>query len=295
MILFDFSDTSLKVLKLSSQLLMGKAIVAAAKGELKEGLILNSEILDPGNLSSAVKDVLSKAVPKPITDQEAAFVLHDERTFTLRLPSPPATGSRLAREELEKRVAPLLLPVPFSSQVVDSLGRQFIAADQKMVSGYTGLLESLGLKARLAVPESSAFSFLFAPLIKESELILFLDIGAKTTDAVLLDQEGVVQTFTEPIELTRLRSGIEELIGFSKEKLGKEPQRVFLGGGGALATDAKKLAEEIGRPVSSAEEVFPSYPVPIKVDFGKVSKLSFLSLFGLALVSQQKDRLNFLP
>jgi len=293
MLLFDFSDSSLKVLKLSPQFLGGNAVVAFAKGELKEGLIRNSEILDPPNLAAPAKDILNKAIPKPISDQEAALVLHDERTFTLRLPPLAASDDELTGDSLEKLVAPLL-PVPFPSLATDSLGRQFAAVDRKMLAGYTGLLESLNLKAQSAVPESYALFFLFLPLIKADELALFLDVGAKTTDAVLLDHEGVVQTLTEPIELTQLKRGIEEIVGFSKEKFNQEPRRVFLGGGGALAINAKSLAEGIGRPVDSAEEVFQTYPIPIKVNFGKVSKLSFLSLFGLALALQQKEQLNLL-
>src|SRR3972149_6970539 len=292
MLLFDFSDKSLKVLKMSARFLGGNEISGFAKGDLKPGLIENSEVRDPDALAKEVQKVLKKASPKSLTDQEAAFVLHDERSFNLRLTSPVTEDIKIAPDLLEKQLVSIL-PVPISTVVYDAWDRQFAAVDQKIFSQYLDLFGKLGLKPQLAVPESQAvWSFLLTQM-GEGEMVLFLDIGAKDADAVLMDQAGVLQTFTEPIETAKLETGLGEVAAFSQGKFGKKPAKVFLGGGGSISLDAKKFSEETGVPAVSGEDILKTYPIPISVNFGQTSKLGFISLFGLALLIRQKSPLNF--
>lgn len=292
MLLFDFSDKSLKVLKLSPRLLGGDEISGFATSELSSGLIENSEIRDPDALTKEVQEVFKKAVPKPLIDKDAAFVLHDERSFNLRLASPITTDGKVSPDLLEKQLAPVL-PVSISTVVYNAWEQNFAAIDKEIFSTYISLFEKLGLRPQLAVPESqSVWAFLLSQ-IGEGETIAFLDIGAEATDVILLDRAGVLQSFTAPIETASLASGVADLLTFSQEKFGRKPGKIFLGGGGALSLDAKKLSDEMEIPVVSGAEVLKAYPVPISVEFGRTSKLGFITLFGLALLVQQKSRLNF--
>jgi len=292
MLLFDFSDKSLKVLKMSARFLGGNEISGFAKGDLKPGLIENSEVRDPDALAKEVQEILKKASPKSLTDQEAAFVLHDERSFNLRLTSPVTEDIKIAPDLLEKQLVSIL-PVPISTVVYDAWDRQFAAVDQKMFSQYLDLFGKLGLKPQLAVPESQAVWAFLSSQIGEGEVGAFLDIGAEATDVVLLDRAGVLQTFTEPIETAQLTRGMGEVSSFSQSKFGKAPGKIFLGGGGALSLDVTKFSEETKIPVISGEEVLKTYSIQISVNFGQTSKLGFISLFGLALLTRQKSRLNF--
>lgn len=289
MLLFDFSDKSLKVLKLSPRFLGENEISGFAKSELRSGLIGNSEVRDPDALAKEVQEVLKK---ESLSAQTAAFVLHDERSFNLRLASPVTTDSKVSPDLLEKQLAPIL-PLPISTVVYDVWEQNFAAIDKEIFSKYTDLFGKLGLKPQLAVPESQAVWAFLSPQIGEGELVLFLDIGAEATDAVLLDQAGVLQTFTELIETAPLVSGVADVLYFSQEKFGRKPGKIFLGGGGALSLDAKKFSDNVGIPVVSCAEVLKTYPVPISLEFGRTSKLGFITLFGLALLVQQKSRLNF--
>jgi len=289
MLLFDFSDKSLKVLKLSARFLGGEAISGFAKSEIGPGLIENSEIPDPATLAKEIQDVLKK---NSLSDQEASFVLHDERSFNLRLNSPVTEDIKADSALLEKQIT-TSLPVPISTLVYDAWDHQFAAVDQKIFSQYLDLFGKLGLKLQLAVPESQAvWSFLLSQ-IGEEETVLFLDIGAETTDAVLLDRVGVLQTFTEPIETAQLVQGVVEVVSFSQSRFGKAPVKVFLGGGGAVSLDVNKFSEETKIPALSAEEVLKTYPVKLSANFGQTSRLGFVSLFGLALLTRQKSPLNF--
>lgn len=292
MILFDFSDKSVKALKLSPRFLGGKSIAAYVKGDLKEGLIEDSEVRDPVALTQAVKELLKKAVPKPITDQEAAVVLHDERAFSLRLNPPPKDGDGKVLEEEILRQAAALLPVPVSSLATAFLGPQFIAVDQRLLNQYLDLFKNLGLQVQLVTPESQAIFAFVSPAIPVDGTVLFLDIGSETTNVIVLDQTGVIQTFTEPIETAQLSRGVIEVLSFAKGKFGKDPVKIFLGGGGVLKLDQKKFAKEVGREVVSAEDLLKTYPISIGVDFGQTSRLGFLGLFGLAQLLERRDRLN---
>jgi len=295
MLLFDFSDRSIKVLKLSSGFLARDTITAYVREEIRPGLIEDCEIVDSKNLAEEVKTVLSKATPKPLVDQYAAFVIHDERSYTLRLNLPgPDSDKSLDEAEITQQVE-TLLPVALTSQVSAFLGQEFISVDQRIFSQYLDLFHALKLDGALAVPESHAIFTLLSPQILEGESALFLDIGSETTDAVVMDKSGVIQTFTEPIETTRL---IEEVVGkllpFIKDKFKVNIEKIFLGGGGVLTFDQKNFAEETKRNVISAEEVLKTCPLSFKADFGKTTKLGFLSLFGLALLLKQKNPLNLI-
>ena len=289
MLLFDFSDKSLKVLKLSARFLGGEAISGFAKSELRPELIENSELSDTAALAKEIQDVLKKS---SLSDQDASFVLHDERSFNLRLNSPVTEDTKVDPVLLEKQLVSIL-PVPISTVVYDAWDRQFAAVDQKIFSQYLDLFGKLGLKLQLAVPESQAvWSFLLSQ-IGEGEVVLFLDIGAETTDAVLLDMVGVLQTFTEPIETAQLVQGVGDVVSFSQSRFGKAPVKVFLGGGGAVSLDVKKFSEETKISALSAEEVLKTYPIKLSANFGQTSRLGFVSLFGLALLTRQKTPLNF--
>ena len=289
MLLFDFSDKSLKVFKLSDRFLGGEALSGFVRSELRPGLIENSEIPDPAALAQDIQDLLKK---ESLEDQEAAFVLHDERSFNLRLKSPVTEEIKADSALLEKQLT-TSLPVPILTLVYDAWDHQFAAVDQKIFSQYLDLFGKLGLKPELAVPESQAvWAFLLSQIGKE-EVVLFLDIGAETTDAVILDRIGVLQTFTEPIETTQLVQGVGELFSFSQSRFGKAPVKIFVGGGGAVSLDVKRFSEEIKTPVVSSEDVMKTYPIKISIDFGQTSRLGFVSLFGLALLTKQKTPLNF--
>ncbi len=291
MLLFDFSDQSLKVLQFSSRLLLGKAITGFARGELKEGLIVESGIGDPKNLVPAVKALLEKGVPKPLADSQAALVLHDERVYTIRLNLPKLEDDKSLEEVVTSQVQPLL-PVPVSSLRYSISLPGFVAVDQSFLTSYLELFETLGLRLDLAVPESLAYFSLVSSRIPEGKAALFLDLGAETTDVVLMDGLGAINTFTEPVETEKLTQGVLDLLPFAQEKFLREVKMIFLGGGGALSFDSQALAKETRCEVVGIQEILKSYPIPKTVDFGKDPPAAFLSLFGLALLSEQKTPLN---
>jgi len=292
MILLDFSDTSAKALRIAPRLFKGAAITAFAKRELKPGVVEKSEIQDGRALEQEVRSLLEKAVPAPLKDQEVAFVLHDERTFTLRLNLPAGKADSSLVEAEIQRVAQFL-PVPISSLATAIAGPQFAAVDQKLLTQYLDLFKKLGLKTVLATPESQAVFALLASHLKAGEVSLFLDLGGETTDVVILDNLGVLQTFTETVETPQLVRGVANVVAFTEEKFGKSPTRIFLGGGGAVDLDQEKFAAAVQRKVTSVEDILKTLPLKLAVDFGPTRKLGFTTLFGLALLVKQKDPINF--
>jgi len=288
MLLFDFSDKSLRVLKTSPRFLGGNSVSGFAQSGLPPGLIEGNEIRDTDALAKEVQEILKKG---SLSDQEASFVLHDERSFNLRLPAPVTADTKVNPILLEKQLA-ALLPAPISTLVYDAWNQQFAAIDKEIFSKYLELFGKLGLKPHLAVPESQAIWAFLLPHIGEEEVVAFLEIETATTDVIILDRKGILQTFTEPIETSQLIESFKNVSSFFQSRFDRKIGKIFLGGGGAGALDPKVFSEKMGIPAVSCEEVLKSYP-SIAADFGQNSKLDFIALLGLALLGQQKSPLNF--
>ncbi len=302
MLLFDLSDSLIKVARYSRRFLTGETIVAYTKAKLKEGLIYRREIVNPQDLAKEVKSVLQKNGFKFKAGEECAFVLDDERTFTLRFDLPRTRDGELVSGLVEKEVESII-PEPSSSQIrvfkvvgteKKSGETQFAAVSRELFARYLDLFNSLELKPVLAVPESYAVHALLAPKVRKDETLLYLNVEEETTDAVVLDKLGIFHTFTEPIENARLAEDLKKVISFLKERWAKSLSRIIVGGEGASSIDKKALSKSLGLEVLSAEGVFEKYPFHFGSGVAKVNKLELLSLLGLALLSRRKDPLNFM-
>jgi len=301
MLLFDLSDTLIKVARYSRRFLTGETITAYTKAGLKEGLVRRREIVNPQDLAKEVKSVLQKNGFKFKAGEECAFVLDDERTFTLRLDLPKTRDGELVSNLVEKEVESFIPESPSSQiRVFKVLGAekisgetQFAAVNRELFARYLDLFNSLELKPVLAVPESYAVHALLAPKVKGDEILLYLNMEEETTDAVVLDKLGVFHTFTEPIENVRLIEGLKKVTSFFKERWAKSPSRIIVGGEGASSVDKKELGKSLDLEVLSAEDLFKKYPFHFGLGAATINKLELLSVLGLALLIRQKNPLNF--
>ncbi len=298
MLLFEISDKFVKIADFSPTLLGGRAINAYKKESIKEGLVSARDITDPKVLAEEVKKFLEKNF-KVKEKQECAFILHDERVFTLRLNVPQSKGGKSDSDLINEKVR-LFIPQPPSAQVSahKRIGGdknnevQFVAVDKEFFAKYLDFFGSLNLKPALAVSESYAFYTVFAPQIKEGETVLYLNVEEDVADAVILDKFGVLQTFTEPIDANMITEGLKDVFAFLKERWGRSISRIFIGGEGSASVDSKELAENLGVEILAADKAIEKYPVKFGSGAAAANKLEMLNLIGLAELSTRKDPIN---
>lgn len=262
MLLFNLSDNSIRSLKLSSMWL-SKSLSQPQESELKTGLIQESEVIDQKGLAEQLKVFWGNT---KINGEECAFILHDERAYTLRLDLPEKSDGQTVWELIKEQVS-FVIPESFESLgvVYKSLGdkrgggeTQIAAVNRASLAKYLAVFEELGLRPRLAVPESYAIFVLISSAIKEGETIIYLDPEAKGADTIIMDEKGIIETF--------VRQDLETVKRFALEKWGRKIERV-LG------------PENLG-------DLLQTYPIPLRFKIESAQLAHFASLLGLALLAR---------
>lgn len=305
MIFFDISDTSIEAVRLSTSFLTGEAISAFARVELEKDLIEAGEIKNRDALSKVITNLLEKAKPKAMKDQECAFTLPDKRVYTCRLQLSQRQDSQtvfeLVKAQMEKSIPQPIEELIYRFTSLDrgkGSGEIFlVAVPTTLVNSYIELFNTLALQPRLVAPESFTIYNFLGSVIKEDETLLYLDVGKTTATATLMDKQGVIEAFTEPIESDKLLDQTKGLLTFTRERLGRSVKRVILGGGGSLGrTDIAQVKANLKIEVESVEKAFENFRMPIRVDFGEMPRILFVNTFGLAALSKEKQQpLNLLP
>lgn len=270
MLLFSLSDNSIKILKLSKIVLMDQ-VSAAWEREIKKGLIVKNEIVNSKGLISEIQTIFNELRVK---DRDCAFNLHDERSYILRLSLSKTKDGRAVYELIREQIYNLI-PEPFDDLIISYRELdprsapgviQLAAVNQKILEKYAAVFGELGLRARFTVPESYALFALFSPVIGENETVVYLDPELPASNAIVLDKQGVLETFAA--------QDLEKIKSFAAEKWGRKVDKV-------LGPD-------------NIIDVLEKYPIPLRFKFEKTQLGKFASLLGLALLLRQKDSLNLI-
>ncbi|NIT04373.1 hypothetical protein GTO10_05695 [Candidatus Saccharibacteria bacterium] len=296
MLLFDISDDKVKVARVSAKVLGGESITNYLQKEIKEGLIVKRAIVDQGSLSKEISSLLGKNFDVK-EKEECAFILHDERVYTLRLRVGQPRNKRVS-EIIEEKVS-AFIPEPSDTQirVFKEVGEgevQYIAVNKEFFGKYLELFNSLDLKPTLAVSEAYALFSLFEPYLKEGETVFYLNFESTVTDVVVMDKVGVLETFSEARAKEKLTGGLIEITSFLKERLGRTPGRIIFGGEGIEEAGVKEFAKNLNIEPTPAEKIFPAPPVKIDAKSGSVKATEILGFLGLSVLSNQKEPLNLI-
>lgn len=305
MIFFDISDTSIEAVRLSTSFLSGEAINAFGRVEFENGPVKSGEIKDKDALGKVVANLLEKAKPKAMRDQECAFTLPDKRVYTHRFNLSQRRDSQtvleLIKDQAEKLIPHPMEELNYDYRVLGDKKKEtgageilLTAAPKTLVESYKNLFADLDLSPKFAVPESFAAYQFISPLIGGEGTALYLDVGGSVSIAALMDGRGVVEAFSEPVQTSDLFSGIKRLLKFSDERLGREIGLVVLGGGGSLKIKRAEAKQELGVDVISAEDAVGRFKLKIRVNFGNLSPITFANVLGLALLSKEESSLNLL-
>ncbi len=232
----DISDASMEAVILEPKKKAWQ-VYSYARFRLSPGVIENGEILQPDKLKEDLKKMFTLGKPHAMRSSSVLLSLPDARVFTRLLSLPKnlskkdlilAAHNKAAEyipEDKENLLATLKILVPQNGQ-----NEVFYAAAPKgLVMEWVKLLEDLGLDIIGFTLESiSSFAGLEDALKKEETLLL--DIGARHTNAVIFDHEGIRDSINIPIAGNRITHAISEKLNIShtlaedkKKNIGMDP------------------------------------------------------------------------
>ena len=292
----DISDASIEALKLKKNLFGKKSVSSIGRIELEEGIIKNGEVLDPQKLAEKIGGLVKKG--------KINFTLPDLRIFTHRLVLPSDVARSAVNSFLREKVVEVI-PFEFDDLIYDfkivnetEEGKEilFIGLSKEILAGYLKTFEILKLIPFVAVPESLAAFETFKNTVVKDEIVLYIDVGSKTSAFSFFDRFGAFLTLNKPVETRLLKQEIKKAGAFLKEKHDKEIKRIILGGGGSLEIDGESFSKEIGTWTTKVDKILEDRLSKASLNFKseKLSPVLFLNVLGLSLLAQKKEELNLL-
>lgn len=297
MLLFDFSDREIKIVGLSPKLFGGEAISAYLSAPLKEGLVVRRQSVDSQKLAQEVREILKKSEFKFTNGEAAALSLHDERVFTLRLKVGKTSDGKDVLKYIDTQVETFIpesvhdIVSSFKSAAIGAQGEiQFIAADKNLIFGYKEVFKSLDLNLTLIVPESYALYRLISSSIGLGETILFLNLEDTAADFIVMDKEGVLQTFTDSPDQASVENKISAIFSYMEKKWSRKITKLWLGG--KATKDGESLAKKLKLEAVRVDTTLSGLPLNFAQKGSAANTPEAAQLLGLALLTKQKDALN---
>ncbi|MFA4940988.1 MAG: type IV pilus assembly protein PilM [Patescibacteria group bacterium] len=228
----DISDLSLKLVQLDK---IGGKIKIQALGRINvpEGLIVEGEIKDQGQVIDIVKKLINKPKYGRVSSDTVVACLPETKTFIklIEIEKTPNNLADIIETEIEKHVPMLAEEMYYDWQVIEEKEDiQLVligAAPKKIVNQYTELLD----KARLSVealeiePIALCRSLLReeSPNFKENfdKNHAIIDIGATRTSLVVYAKNTVLFTVSIPISGEKITEDIASSLEIKKEQAEK--------------------------------------------------------------------------
>lgn len=238
-----------------------------------------------------------------IKDQKIAVTVSDSKVYLHRIPIPGGAKNKkkIKEKELLESVLALareLIPEPLGDLVYNYqiVGSEvlFIATNKKNLVQFLNLFRASNTKVDLIAPESIASYHILKDAINEGETILYIDIGAELSTLSFVDHYGPIMTFSESVEVTKLKKELNEALAFYKERYKKKLGKIILGGGGSLNVDLKAFSKEVGVKSLSVNDILQDKlkKMGVKVNLRSTPEILFLNSLGLGLLAMSTDPLN---
>lgn len=232
----DISDASMEAVILEPKRKAWQ-VYSYARFRLSPGVVENGQILQPDKLKEDLKKMFTLGKPHNMRSSSVLLSLPDARVFTRLLSLPKNLSKKdliLAAENKATEYIPedkenlisalkVLSPQNGQNEVF------YAAAPRGLVMEWVSLLENLGLDIIGFTLESiSSFTGLEDTLKKEETLLL--DIGARHTNAIIFDHEGIRDSINIPIAGNHITHAIAEKLNIShtvaedkKKNIGMDP------------------------------------------------------------------------
>ncbi len=190
MIALDLAESSLELIQLAKKTDKPK-VAFACRRELKPGLIENSKIINQQVLAETLKEIWKT---NELKNKSCLISLPDKIVYFANLKiANKADDLRAAIMAKAGEILPLdLTDCYFDWRVIETAKDYkeifFIAAEKKIVRQYFDFCQAAGLDLAILDFESACLA---RSLLKDSkEPCFILDLGARSTDLLLIDNKG---------------------------------------------------------------------------------------------------------
>ncbi len=223
----DISDGSLEFLYL------GRAgVICSARLQLEPGIVEAGEIIDAAALAQKIKQGLTKLRQQknfPRSAVDVIISLPEGKTYLYCFELPLSLKGAELDAQVRKKAA-AMLPLDFSNLYWDYLaapivGAQsiiFAAATKKIVNDYRQVLAAAGLYLKIIDAESLSLARALLHLEHAQGQTMIADIGYRSTDLSLYDQQGVLRlSVSLPVAGAQMTEAVAAKLGISQEEAEK--------------------------------------------------------------------------
>ncbi len=232
----SISDNSVEVLQ-AGGVDSKPQIEAVGEADLEPGIVSAGQVLDRNKLAEALKNLLTKTKPVPITQKECLISLSEAQSYEYVFYLPRDLRGEDLKKALEQKIISTL-PIPLSELHYDFVTCQFqtiqvvftVLAKQAVVREYLEVMKMLSLKVISIEPESLSIlrslscydvnkkSFLV--YAKNNSIIWFLLLNGLIFDSNSVATSGAADLVRD----------LQKTAQFFRETTGQVVENIFLAG-----------------------------------------------------------------
>lgn len=223
----DFSDASIKAVEIGHK--KGKFLIQSHSFiDLPPNVIYRGEIKNPELLKKAIKELLEKARPQPISSKFVISSFPEASVYLRPFEFPAALSEKQviatlpfeAESELPIKISEMYTDIRFHRSRENGHHVVFTAAPQTMVNSYMTILSEIGLKPIVFELDSPA---LIRSLMQPSDdPIVILDVGAWSSTITIIEREMVHGYVSVPIGGSHITQVIAENLKISFDEAEKQ-------------------------------------------------------------------------
>jgi type IV pilus assembly protein PilM len=228
----NFSDYSIEIISLVGSIEKPK-LLALARKTLESGIVEDGRILEKEKLEEVLKDLILKPDFGQIRTKKIIFSLPESKIFLHLFELPEILEKEKAKKEVEFQ-AIHNLPFPLADLHFDFIMKEkevLLAAIQKdIVEDYLDVFEKLKLQP--VALEIESISLARSLIENKEETILILDIGARTTNLGIFDENGLRLSITIDIAGNKFSQALAEKLNLPfleaenlKKEIGLNPEK----------------------------------------------------------------------
>jgi len=223
----DISDHSIEALVLT-KLPFGKPKVASyARAILRGEIVKDGIIKKPDKLAENISQLLGSAQPKAIKTPYCILSIPESQVFTTVFKLPAGLKHQEIKNTLPFKAEEVIpfksSEVYFDFKTITKKGPTqevfYVAVPTKVVDGYVETLLGIGLKPVAFDLESVSLARALLSTVKKSHAAkLLVDIGSRTTNLDIFDNNGIRQSLVIKIAGDRFTKSIAKKLGITAKE-----------------------------------------------------------------------------
>jgi len=220
----DISDHSIEALVLAKSLFGKPKIISYARTILRGEIVKNGVIRKPDKLAENISKLLESAQPKAIKTPYCILSIPEFQVFTTIFKLPAGLKHKEIKNTLPFKAEEVIpfrsSEIYFDFKTITKKGPTqevfYVAVPIKVVDGYVKVLASVGLKPVAFDLESVSLARALLNSIKKSgSAKLLMDIGSRTTNLNIFDNNGIRQSLVVKIAGGRFTKSVAKKLGIT--------------------------------------------------------------------------------